>query len=117
MFLFKAEDGMEAELDKVIDELAKIDSAAAEYAKNMEGNKARLMDEYQKAREDYAAGVRAEAEARNEQFASELSGANKKQIDRLSKKSDAYISRITDAYEANHTRWAKEIADRIISGK
>ncbi len=106
---------MENEVSKVIDELAKINQAAGNYAGEMGRSRDGLMKEYESKRADYAKTLREEAEARvaahRENLEKEAAESEKK----LRADSEEYIKSINAAYEEHHSEWAREIAEKIAS--
>ena len=106
---------MEPIVNNVIEELSKINQAASEFAQNMEDAKEKLAAEYEQKKKEYSEKLVSDATGRVEKLREELKEANNKKIGELHSESEAYMARLDRDFEANHSQWAQEIVNKIIT--
>lgn len=104
---------MEKILNEMIEEISRINSAAADYAESAENEKSRLGREYRAKKEEFDEKLNDAAQARLDELKEKLTTENRERIDNLHKETDDYIMALEIAFNKNHSQWAQEIADEI----
>lgn len=103
------------EFNNVIDELAKINRAAQNYEAETDSAKEQLLSDYQKKRDEIDVEVRGAMKERLNEYRSELEAENKIQSHALKMEFEGNMEKLENAFAENHTVWAQEIADSIVS--
>ena len=106
---------MENEFNDVISELAKIDKVAQGYAADTDSAKEQLLADYQKKKDDIDAEFKGVIRERLDAYKKELLESSKLQSDALQNEFDENMAKLEKSFAENHTKWAQEIADSIVS--
>ena len=106
---------MENEFNNVISELAKINKAAQDFSAETDSEKEQLLSDYQKEKDAIDAANKEVVKEHLSIYHDELEKNNKLQSEALKKEFDENINNLKSSFEKNHTKWAQEIVDSIVS--
>ena len=104
-----------SDINKVIDELSRIDKAAEGYATSLEDQKAKMLSDYQHKRTALETEFQNRRQEKIQKYREQLEKENAEQIAKLRKESEEYLAALDKAFEANHSQWAEEIMKTIIA--
>ena len=106
---------MEKIINEMIEEISRINSAAADYAKSAEDEKIKLGRDYRAQKEEFDDRLNESAQARLDALKEKLTRENDEKIEKLHRDTEDYIERLEKSFEKNHSEWAQKIADEIIA--
>ena len=105
---------MEKIVNEMIEEISRINSAAADYVESAENAKSKLGRDYRAMKDAFDEKLNDSAQARLDELKEKLTRENAERIDKLHKDTDDYIMALEVSFEKNHSKWAQQIADEII---
>ena len=100
-------------MDSVINKLTEIEEAASAIVSHAEEQKAALDKEYEEKRKAFDADLEEKTQRKLQAIRDELEGEKKRLLHGQSAGSQNSIQLLRQEYEANHTRYAREILERI----
>lgn len=106
---------METCVNNVIEELSKINDAAAGYAENMEEAMRKLEKEFTAKKDAFDVEQGSSVTEHLDNLKARLTKENDEKIESLHRDYEIYMKKVEESFEANHEKWAQEIAEKIIS--
>ena len=106
---------MEQIINEMIEEISRINSAAADYVQNAENEKIKLGRDYRTLKEEFDDKLNESVQARLDELKEKLTRENDERIETLHRDTEEYIDRLERSFENNHSEWAQKIADEIIA--
>ncbi|MBE6016165.1 MAG: hypothetical protein E7233_00965 [Lachnospiraceae bacterium] len=104
---------MEKIVNEMIEEISRINSAAADYVESAENAKIKLGRDYRAKKEEFDEKLNDSAQARLDELKEKLTRENNDRIDALHRETDEYIMALESSFEQNHSEWAQKIVDEI----
>ncbi len=106
---------MELQVNQVIEELSKIDSATEQVILSAESEKEKYsaaIESWKKEYDDYLINNMNE---NIESYKLKIQSHNQRVLQQYRTETEALLSKLDSAYEENHSQWANEILKKLIS--